>query len=81
MDDKIWRCPSKHPLYELRFNLKIRALYDNIHVPIQILYFIIFYCFIDNLSIEKAYNECNNSKFLFKGKIVSKNAIIKKYMF
>ena len=48
-------------------------------ILIQILYFITFFCFIENLSLEKAFIETNNNKEILGNNTVTINGISKIY--
>jgi len=60
-------------------NIRNKSIFENINAPLPILYFITFYCFLDNYSIDKTHIECNSNKNLFENYTISKPSIIKIY--
>ena len=72
IDNKIWRWRSKK--YH-KINLIKDYIFEDIKIPLPIINFLIFICFIDNYSIENSYIETNNNSNLFGDVIVSKEEI------
>lgn len=78
-DGKIWRCRGGIPLHDIKTNIRTNSIFENINIQIQILYFITFFCFIENLSLEKAFIETNNNKEILGNNTVTINGISKIY--
>ena len=78
-DGKLWRCRGGISAHDNKFNIRKNSIYENINIQIQILYFITFYCFIENLSLEKAFTETNKVKDFLGNNTVTINGISKIY--
>ena len=78
-DGFIWRCRSNFPKHDSKSNIRNESIFENINIQIPALYFITFYCFLENYSIDKTLIECNNNKNLFENYTISKPSIIKIY--
>lgn len=50
LDGKIWRCIANNPNHDIKFNLRKNSIFDNVHIPLQVIFFIAFYCFPENYS-------------------------------
>ena len=59
-----FRCRSKAPVHDIKVNLRNNSIFDEIKIPINVIYNLIFNCFIKNMSIQKAY--INNSILVIK---------------
>lgn len=57
IDGLIWRCRGRNPILDNRMSIARDSIFENIRVPLQVLYFLTFYCFIENYSIEKSFIE------------------------
>ena len=77
LDEKVWRCRSKILVHEKKKNIRENSLFEEVNIPLPILYFLTFYCFKEKLSIEKAFIEINDNKNLFGGKTCSIKGITK----
>ena len=53
LDKKLWRCKSTSPKHYIKKNLRINSIFENIKVPLSLLYFITFECFSMNKGINK----------------------------
>ena len=78
-DGKIWRCRGGIPSHDIKTNIRTNSIFENINIQIQILYFVTFFCFIENLSLEKAFTETNNNKEFLGNNTVTINGISKIY--
>lgn len=56
VEKKIWQSRSNHPSHDIKTNIRIGSVYENIKVSINTLYYIVFNCFIKNFRIRKAYS-------------------------
>ena len=53
--DKIsWRCHKRNPAHDAKINIRHGTIFENFQIKIQILYFLIYYCFIENMSLSSA---------------------------
>ena len=53
----------------MKINIRNKSIFENIKLPLPILYFITFYCFLDNYNIDITHIQCNNNcddKFISK---------------
>ena len=67
---------NKH--YE-KVNIRFLNLFENSKLDIRIIYFIIFFNFIERYSINQAYNNCKEFSNQLKIETVSRKGISKKY--
>ena len=79
LDEKVWRCRSKIFVHDEKKNIREKSLFEDVNIPLPILYFLTIYCFTEKLSIEKAFIEINDNKILFWGKTCSMKGITKVY--
>lgn len=56
IDNKYWRCRGKVPLHDKKINIRLNSVCEDIKVSINTLYFLLFNCFIKNMSISNTYN-------------------------
>ena len=56
--DKIaFRYHRRNPIHDIKINIRNGTSFENFQVKIQIIYFLIYYCFIENISINTAYEK------------------------
>ena len=79
LDEKVWRCRSKIKVHDEKKNIRENSLFEDVNIPLPILYFLTIYCFTEKLSIGKAFIEINDNKILFGGKTCSMKGITKVY--
>lgn len=70
MDGKVWRCRSKVGKHDVKINIRENSVFENINIPLPIIYFLILYCFTEKYSIDKSYIEIKDNQNLFGIKIV-----------
>ena len=59
IDGRIWRCSNKGAnKYDNKINIRRGSIFENIKADIRILYFLLFYNFVENKSIKESYNNC-----------------------
>ena len=57
VDRKIWRCSKKgNNKHDNRLNIRNGSVFENFKTDIRILYFLIFYNFVENKSVKDSYN-------------------------
>ena len=79
LDEKVWRCRSKIFVHDEKKNIREKSLFEDVNIPLPILYFLTIYCFTEKISIEKAFIEIKDNKSLFGGKTCSMKGITKVY--
>ena len=79
LDGKIWRCRSNTPYHDLKINIRTDSIYEGSQISLPVLYFVTFYCFPENYSLQKTYIEVNSYKNLLGNNAISKIAISKIY--
>ena len=57
LDKFIWRCRSRNPNHDTKINLRINSVYEECRYSIQIIYFLLFYCFTEKKSINSSLTE------------------------
>ena len=74
----IWRCKhtgiNKH---DIKCNIRNNSIFENLKADIRILYFIIFYNFIDRKSIKQTYLNCKEFSTSLNIETISKSGISK----
>ena len=55
IDKFIWRCRSSNPCHDIKKNIRSGSLLESIKVPLNIIYYITFKCFLDKYSLNKTY--------------------------
>ena len=59
IDGKIWRSRNKgDDKHDIKLNIRKGSIFENIKTDIRLLYFILFFNFIENKSIKDTYNNC-----------------------
>lgn len=53
MDKYVWRCRGNAPKHDIKINIRRKSILDGLHINLQILYFIIFHCFVENKSLNE----------------------------
>ena len=79
IDGKIWRCKKKglEP-HDIKVNIRNNSIFSNFKTDIRILYFLLFYNFVENKSVKDSYLNCKElSKQLKIGKV--KKRIVSKF--
>lgn len=56
IDKFIWRCRSKNHLHDIKKNIRTDySIIKGYKIPLNVLYYLTFKCFINNYSINKTY--------------------------
>ena len=59
--DKIaFRCHKRNPINDIKISIRNGTIFENIQIKIQIIYVLIYFCFIENLSLSNAYEKTKN---------------------
>ena len=61
IDKYIWRCRGSYPSNDIKINIRRNSILENMHLNIQILYYLFFYCFTEKKTINESLIE--TSKF------------------
>ena len=77
IDKYCWRCRSNGPLNDLKINIRVASFFDGIRIQLNGLYYLIYNCFLNKYSINKAYNEMLNFTKLLGITNISMHLIIK----
>ena len=59
IDEYIWRCRGYNPKHDTKINIRTQSFLEGLHINIQILYFVIFYCFVEAKSLNETLIETN----------------------
>ena len=78
-DGKLWRCSSNSPYHNDKYNIRKRFNFRAFKFNYTSYLFSYFYCFLDNLSIEKSYIEISNIKNIIDNHTVWKQSISNLY--
>lgn len=55
MDNYCWRCRSKNPQHDIKYNIRKNLFFfENIKIPLSLIYYLSFKCFIENMSTNKS---------------------------
>ena len=78
IDGKIWRCKKKglEP-HDTKVHIRNNSIFSNFKTDIRILYFLLFYIFIENKSIKDSYLNCKELSKQLKIENVTKKIISK----
>ena len=57
LDKYIWRCRSKKPVHDTKINIRNSSILENNRISIQMIYFLLFYCFTEKKSLNTILNE------------------------
>ena len=60
MDKYVWRCRGNHPTHDIKINIRNNSIFENMHQNIQILYFLLFFCFTEKKSLNDCLIETEN---------------------
>ena len=78
IDGKIWRCRKKgDDIHNNKLNIRNGRIFEYFKTDIRLLYFIVFYNFVENKSIKETYNNCKEFTKTFKLIKITKKQISK----
>lgn len=60
LDKFCFRCCKRSPKHDVKYSIRKTTFLENIRINMITLYFLIFECFINKMSANKAYNEFKN---------------------
>jgi len=60
IDKVIWRCHKRAPLHDVKTNIREGSIFEGFQIKIYILYFLIYFCFNENISISVAKSKCDS---------------------
>ena len=64
IDNYCFRCRSKSPNHEIKENIRKNSIFSEIKIPINVIYNLLFNCFLKNIGINKSV--INNNNFCSK---------------
>ena len=64
IDNYCFRCRSKSPIHDIKVNIRNNSIFSDIKIPINVIYNLLFNCFLKNIGINKSF--INNSEFCSK---------------
>ena len=79
IDKKIWRCRGKNPIHDIKINIRINSIFEDIKVKLYILYYLTFKCFPFNKSINKAFIDIKDLSSKLNESSTTLNTISKIY--
>lgn len=59
IDEYVWRCRGHNPKHDTKINIRTQSFLEGLHINIQILYFVIFHCFVEAKSLNETKIETN----------------------
>ena len=57
IDKYVWRCRRNNPNHDIKINLRAESKLEDCRLNIQIIYFLLFYCFTEKKSINSTLTE------------------------
>ena len=79
IDKLVWRCHKRNPQHDIKKNIREGSIFEGFQIKITILYFIIYFCFIENISIREAQIKCDKFASQIGEKSITTNSIYKFY--
>ena len=79
MDNYVFRCRSKQPNHDIKINIRSESSFENIKIKLNVIHYLIFYCFIGRKSISKSYSAIKKFCEILGEPLTSTNTIIKLY--
>ena len=53
-DNVIWRCHKRSNPHDITINISIGSVFEGFQTKINVLYFLLYFCFIENMSINES---------------------------
>ena len=78
-DKVIWLCHERNPKHDTTFNIRLESVFEGFQIKIQILYFLLFYCKSENITINCDYEKCKEFCEQIGVDNISKDSISKFY--
>ena len=79
IDDYIWRCRGHNQNHDVKINIRTKSFLEGFHINIQILYFVIFHCFVEAKSLNDTLIETNEFAKTLNITSISKISLSKLY--
>jgi len=57
IDNYVWRCRSNNPSHDIKINIRANSKFEDNRYSIQMIYFLLFYCFTEKKSINVTLTE------------------------
>ena len=58
-DNVIWRSHKKSNTYNIKINMLTDSVFKDFDIKMNVLYFLLYFYFFENLSINESLNKCN----------------------
>ena len=59
IDNLIWRFHKRLPPHDIKINIRNGSIFEGLQIKITVLYFLLYFCFIENMSINESVSKCN----------------------
>ena len=59
-DNLIWRCHKLNQKHDSKINIRSGSIFEGFLIKIPLLYFLLFFCICENLTINEAFDKCND---------------------
>ena len=79
IDKLVWRCHKRQPSHDIKINIREGSIFEGFQIKIPILYFLMYFCFIENISINSAIIKCNDFSYQVGEGGITAQSIIKFY--
>jgi len=79
IDNYSWRCRGNFPAHDITINIRKDSIFEDIRAPINVLYYLAFKLFLNNIGINKSLEKANEFCKVLKIHNVSNKLIIKFY--
>ena len=79
IDNYVWRCRSNNPIHDIKINLRAESHLEDCRYNIQIIYFLLFYCFTEKKSINSTLTECEEFAKKIGVTSITRQSVIKFY--
>ena len=67
VDGKIWRCKKKGSnKHDIKLNIRIGSIFENFKTDIRILYYLLFFNFVENKSVKNSFINAQEFSKLLK---------------
>ena len=79
IDKYFWRYRGKDPIHDIRTNIRINSIFENLKTPLNVIYYLTFHCFLKNMSIKNSLINITEFCKIMNIENVSNKQIIKLY--
>jgi len=80
VDGKIWRCKKKGSnKHDIKLNIRIGSIFENFKTDIRILYYLLFFNFVENKSVKNSFINAQEFSKLLKLEYITRKQVSKFY--